>query len=96
MDSANFLFMALLFFEAILFGLFTLAMFTEQMSSILSDQTGIEKLKQDYVPQQRSALANLSETFGRPFSLLWFVPTAVKFNGLTYRDLLEYECDVCV
>ena len=28
-----------------LFGLFTLAMFTEQISSILSDQTGAERLK---------------------------------------------------
>ena len=137
-DSGNFLMMALLFFESVLFGLFTLAMFTEQVpcaprdptppspslrvnfgarspvpavdghsppapsltrrqiSSILSDQTGIERLKQDYVPQQRSALVSLSETFGRPFSLLWLVPTAVKFNGLTYRELLAYECEECV
>jgi len=95
-DSGNFLMMALLFFESVLFGLFTLAMFTEQISSILSDQTGIERLKQDYVPQQRSALVSLSETFGRPFSLLWLVPTAVKFNGLTYRELLAYECEECV
>jgi hypothetical protein len=85
--------MALLFFEAILFGLFTLAMFTEQapprphgapalhearplprpalgpvsartaptlaasaqISSILADQTGIERLKNDHVPQQVAA-----------------------------------------
>lgn len=87
--------MALLFFEAILFGLFTLAMFTEQVapaprrplhearpargplprpalgpvsartaptlaasaqiSSILADQTGIERLKNDHVPQQVAA-----------------------------------------
>jgi len=29
----------------VLFGLFTLAMFTEQISSILSDQTGAERRK---------------------------------------------------
>jgi len=92
-DGGNFLVMALLFFEAVLFGLFTLAMFTEQISSILSDQTGIERLKNDYVAPQRSALANMSETFGRPFSLLWLVPTAVKFHGLTYRDMLAYELE---
>eukprot|EP00321_Phaeocystis_globosa_P004066 CAMPEP_0118849878 /NCGR_PEP_ID=MMETSP1162-20130426/94187_1 /TAXON_ID=33656 /ORGANISM="Phaeocystis Sp, Strain CCMP2710" /LENGTH=273 /DNA_ID=CAMNT_0006782067 /DNA_START=29 /DNA_END=852 /DNA_ORIENTATION=+ len=93
-DGGNFVMMALLFFEAILFGLFTLAMFTEQISSILSDQTGIERLKNDYVAmEQRSAMANLSETFGRPFSLLWLVPTAVKFHGLTYRDMLAYELE---
>ena len=60
----------------VLFGLFTLAMFTEQISSILSDQTGIERLKNDYVAPQRSALSNMSETFGRPFSLLWLVRAA--------------------
>eukprot|EP00310_Coccolithus_braarudii_P010128 CAMPEP_0183375578 /NCGR_PEP_ID=MMETSP0164_2-20130417/117775_1 /TAXON_ID=221442 /ORGANISM="Coccolithus pelagicus ssp braarudi, Strain PLY182g" /LENGTH=190 /DNA_ID=CAMNT_0025552759 /DNA_START=240 /DNA_END=810 /DNA_ORIENTATION=+ len=47
--SAGFLYMCLLFFEAILFGLFTSAMLCEQISSILSDQTGIERLKHDYV-----------------------------------------------
>jgi len=92
-DGGNFLVMALLFFESVLFGLFTLAMFTEQISSIVSDQTGIERLKNDYVAPQRSALANMSETFGRPFSLLWLLPTAVKFHGLTYRDMLAYELE---
>ena len=33
-----------------LFGLFTLAMFTEQISSILSDQTGAERLKNQRRP----------------------------------------------
>jgi len=92
-DSGNFLMLALLFFEAILFGLFTFAMLTEQMSSILTDQTGIERLKNDYVPQQRATLVNMSETFGRPCSLLWLLPTTVKFHGLTYRDMMEYEME---
>jgi len=86
--SSRFLLMALLFFEAILFGLFTCAMASEQLSSILSDQTGIERIKHDYTPQQRSTLAHLSETFGRPFSLLWLVPTAVKFHGIPYLDMV--------
>mmetsp|Transcript_30013 Transcript_30013/g.77757 ORF Transcript_30013/g.77757 Transcript_30013/m.77757 type:complete len:285 (+) Transcript_30013:92-946(+) len=93
--GGRFLLMALLFFEAILFGLFTCAMTSEQLSSILSDQTGIEKIKQDYTPQhQRSTLHLLSETFGRPFSLLWFLPTAVRFNGLTFRDMMPMDCEV--
>ena len=101
-ESSQFLMMGLLFFEAVLFGLFTLAMFTEQISSILADQTGIERLKHDYVAPQRSSMQNLSETFGKPFSLLWLLPTAVKFHGLTYRDLLaeemmaDMECSPCV
>ena len=73
-----------------------------QISSILADQTGIERLKHDYVAPQRSSMQNLSETFGKPFSLLWLLPTAVKFHGLTYRDLLaeemmaDMECSPCV
>ena len=86
--------MTLLFFEALLFGLFTLAMFTEQLSSIIADQTGIERLKHDYVAPNRGWLHNLSETFGRPFSLLWLLPTAVKYNGLTWIDMLPQECEV--
>ena len=86
--GAGFLYTCLLFFEAILFGLFTAAMLCEQIASIMSDQTGIERLKQDYVAPQRSALANLSETFGRPVSLLWLLPTAVRFHGLTWWDLM--------
>jgi hypothetical protein len=81
-------------------GLFTLAMLTEQLSSIIADQTGapflprsncfsvcerlscddgagIERLKHEYVSPSRSWMHNLSETFGRPFSLLWFLPTTV-------------------
>jgi len=89
--GVGFLYLCLLFFESMLFGLFTIAMFCEQVSSILADQTGIERLKQDYTAPQRSTLANLSETFGRPVSLLWMLPTPVRFNGLTWWDLLPME-----
>ena len=92
--GTRFLLMALLFMEALLFGLFTLAMMTEQLSSIISDQTGIERLKHDHVGNNRGWLHNLSETFGRPASLLWLLPTAVKFNGLTWIDMLPQECEV--
>ena len=51
--AGRFLLMALLFFEALLFGLFTCAMVSEQISSILTDQTGIERIKHDWVPQVR-------------------------------------------
>ena len=37
-EASHVLLMSLLFFEALLFGLFTTAMFVEQMSSILNDQ----------------------------------------------------------
>ena len=66
------------------------------------EQQQFERLKHDYVAPQRSSMQNLSETFGKPFSLLWLLPTAVKFHGLTYRDLLaeemlaDMECSPCV
>ena len=90
------LMMTLLFFEAILFGLFTLAMLSEQLSGILRDQTGIERLKQQEPSAGRthSAMHLLSHTFGRPISLLWLLPTTVKYNGLTWIDLMPAECDV--
>jgi len=93
-DSSRFLLMALLFLEAVLFGLFTLAMLTEQVSSIISDQTGIERLKHLSGPPSRSWLHNMSETFGRPVSVLWFLPTPVRFNGRTWIDTMRLECEV--
>jgi hypothetical protein len=26
--------------------------------------------------------------------VLWLFPTAVKFNGLTFRDMMTMECEV--
>jgi len=92
LQPAAMLYLFLLFFESILFGLFTSAMMCEQVASILSDQTGIERLKHDYEPtERRSSLRNLSETFGRPLSLLWLLPTPVRFNGRTWWDMLPIE-----
>jgi len=93
-EPVSMLYMFLLLFESLLFGLFTSAMFCEQLSSILTDQTGIERLKNDYAPPRRSAVQNLSETFGRPCSLLWLLPTPVTFNGLTWWDILPTEHEV--
>ena len=93
-SGQRFLMMTLLFFEALLFGLFTLAMLTEQLSSIIADQTAIERLKHDYDGPNKGWLHNMSETFGRPCSLLWLLPTTVKYNGLTWIDLLPQECEV--
>lgn len=67
-------------------------MLTDQLSSILSDTTAIERLKKDGSAgraraDSESCLYALSETFGRPCSLMWLVPTSVKFNGLTYEQL---------
>lgn len=71
-------------------------MLTDQLGSILSDTTAIERLKREEHGShgnRGSCLMNLSETFGRPFSLLWLLPTAVKYNGLTYEELNYYVAE---
>jgi hypothetical protein len=77
--------------QSILFGLFTAAMLADQLGSILSDTTAIERLKKEASAGARaeseSCLLALSETFGRPCSLTWLLPTSVRFNGLTYEQL---------
>eukprot|EP00049_Salpingoeca_infusionum_P002533 m.57819 g.57819 ORF g.57819 m.57819 type:complete len:254 (-) comp11634_c0_seq1:48-809(-) len=60
--------------EAIMFGLFTLIMGCDQFSSIFSDQTTIEKMKEVHNDESCS-LGNFSEVFGRP-SVFWCLPTA--------------------
>lgn len=84
--------------QSILFGLFTAAMLTDQLTSVLHDTTAIERLKKDHHAAGRDARADpdsclysLSETFGRPCSLLWLVPTSVRFNGLTYEQISSTE-----
>lgn len=66
-------------------------MLTDQLGSILSDTTAIERLKKEAPagarPESESCLLALSETFGRPCSLTWLLPTSVRFNGLTYEQL---------
>jgi hypothetical protein len=68
-------------------------MLTDQLTSILNDTTAIERLKKEerVRPEHDSCLYALSETFGRPCSLTWLVPTSVKFNGLTYEQLSVSE-----
>jgi len=84
----------LLFFEAVLFGLFTAAMLTDQLASILNDTTAIERLKKEDhrgVRAEESCLYAMSETFGRPCSLAWLLPTSVRFHGRTYEQLSTSE-----
>lgn len=69
-------------------------MLTDQLTSILNDTTAIERLKKEQhhgKADPESCLLALSETFGRPCSLMWLVPTSVKFNGLTYEQLSSTE-----
>lgn len=68
-------------------------MLTDQLAAILSDRTAIERLKKEDHGRRESesCLYAMSETFGRPCSLTWLIPTSVRFNGLTYEELSTSE-----
>lgn len=65
-------------FEAVLFFLFTAAMFTSQIWSICDDSTGIEQLKNDYSHKKKkfknSKYLNFKAVFGDKFSYKWLLP----------------------
>ena len=65
----------LLGFEALLFGIFTVVMFGTQISAIISDETGIESLKQEEPKWNRKSYsASLRSVFGSEFNIGWFSP----------------------
>uniref|UniRef100_A0A7E4UMD4 Palmitoyltransferase n=1 Tax=Panagrellus redivivus TaxID=6233 RepID=A0A7E4UMD4_PANRE len=67
-----------LLFESILFAIFTIVMFGTQISSICSDQTGIESLKNER-GRSVDGWKNLQVVFGGPLSHNWFNPLAAPF-----------------
>ena len=69
-----------LFVESMLFGLFTLCMLGDQLSALQSNQTSIDKLKN----QKHEVKVEVNEVCGTPmemrFNWLWFVPIPVSFS----------------
>ncbi|VDM35709.1 unnamed protein product [Hydatigera taeniaeformis] len=63
-------------FEAVLFGLFTVAIGGTQLCAICKDETAVESLKRNKgTPRPRiSKRETLANVFGRPFSWRWFSP----------------------
>ena len=74
--------------ESVLFGLFTLCMLGDQLSSIASNQTQIDRLKNTRYKQQ----AEVNEVFGSPSHVLcaanWLHPTAVHFPDAATRSVI--------
>ncbi|XP_014278660.1 palmitoyltransferase ZDHHC3 isoform X2 [Halyomorpha halys] len=63
-----------LVFEALLFAIFTSAMFFSQLQAIWNDETGIEQLKKEEARWvKKSRWKSIQAVFGR-FSLAWFSP----------------------
>ncbi|KAM9233200.1 palmitoyltransferase ZDHHC3-like [Dugong dugon] len=71
-----------LYFEGLLFLIFTSVMFGTQVHSICTDETGIEQLKKE---ERRWAKItkwmNMNAVFGHPFSLGWENPFALQDQG---------------
>lgn len=61
---------------SLLFGLFVIAIWSEQISGILNDETPIEYLQQNAPQRHKSSKALLSEVFGRGPILFWLCPFA--------------------
>lgn len=76
--------------ESILFGLFTLCMLGDQLSSILTNQTQIDRLKNAKFKQQ----TEVNEVFGSPAHLLcapdWLYPVQVNFPDALRAGILGY------
>lgn len=74
--------------EGILFGLFTLCMLADQSETITSNQTQIDRLKNE----RHDIQEEINEVFGTPASvkcdLSWFLPTQVTYP-VTFRDKIN-------
>lgn len=85
-DVENHLLVIFLVIESILFGLFTMCMLGDQMSSISINQTQIDRLKGTKHEQQ----TEVNEVFGTPYTSFfrwnWLIPVAVSFGDKKLRD----------
>ena len=68
---------------AMLFGLFTLCMVCEQITTVSTNQTTIDRMKGGLVTgERRSMMENLAEVFGGTGpSITWILPTQVHFEN---------------
>merc|ERR1712228_176410 len=78
-DGSDVMFCIINLFEGILFGLFTMIMACDQISSIISNTTYIDTLTMNRKQLQKkkkaaSSMDNLTFIFGQPFGIGWFLP----------------------
>ncbi|CUV04575.1 unnamed protein product [Cryptosporidium hominis] len=65
--------------EGLIFGIFCIAMFVDQVICIINNTTGIEHLKQEYLySKKKSAYSLFIQVFGSKFSWRWFLPTMTR------------------
>ncbi|KAF7457930.1 Palmitoyltransferase ZDHHC3 [Cryptosporidium felis] len=65
--------------ESLIFGIFCIAMFIDQIICIINNTTGIEHLKQEYLySKKKGAYSLFVEVCGSRFSWKWFFPTKTR------------------
>ncbi|XP_033110028.1 palmitoyltransferase ZDHHC3-like [Anneissia japonica] len=68
-------FLIILGFEALLFGIFTIIMFSTQLHAICTDETGIEQLKREKAKwEKKTRCMGMKSVFGSPMSIQWLNP----------------------
>lgn len=77
------------FFVAIIFGLFTTIMTCDQVSNIVSGQTGIDQLKGDKDARTKPWRESMQEVMGRGPSWRWLVPTPLKRGQVKDIEMLS-------
>jgi hypothetical protein len=84
----------LLLVESILFGLFTLCMIADQGSSISSNQTQIDRLK-NMRHEAPAHTLEVNEVFGTPGNIscqwTWIIPIVVQFPDNLKDKILGYQ-----
>mmetsp|Transcript_103426 Transcript_103426/g.163186 ORF Transcript_103426/g.163186 Transcript_103426/m.163186 type:complete len:288 (-) Transcript_103426:12-875(-) len=68
----------LIFFVALVFGLFTAIMMCDQVSNIISNQSGIDALKGESPQKPKSWRDSMQEVMGRGPSWRWFLPLPLR------------------
>ena len=63
-----------LFFEALLFAIFTLIMLGIQIQGIYKNETGIESLKNENRSWRKPSFKTFRDVFGKGFNIHWFSP----------------------
>ncbi|XP_077597732.1 palmitoyltransferase ZDHHC3 isoform X1 [Stigmatopora nigra] len=96
----------ILLVESVLFGVFVLVIFYDQLASIIADETPIEQLKnrlmlkeRDWTPPhhqttRKPKLALLREVFGRGSVFCWLLPLHAggpAVGGVAYSALPDYD-----
>ncbi|OII71789.1 DHHC family palmitoyl transferase [Cryptosporidium ubiquitum] len=82
--------------ESLIFGIFCMAMFVDQVICIVNNTTGIEHLKQEYLYSKKKSVYSLFiQVFGSKFSWRWFLPTMTRppftTNSFDISRFLDFE-----